>query len=107
MAKNAKATRDAGFLVAAYDGLGDISVNYSVHVGYSITPTVRRGVFKIRLRAFRTQNGDKMPQVAAYETEFPTSQVEDFTAALFQCTVKLEHILEAQQAAERALGAPV
>ncbi len=107
MGRNAKVTPDSGFLIAAYDSLGDMSVNYGVHVGYSITPAVRRGVFKLRLRAFRAQNGDKMPQVASYETEFPTAAIGSFTAALFQCAVKLEHILEVRQGEERREGAPV
>lgn len=102
--KNGKTTSDAGFLLAAYDLLGDVSLEHNVHVGYQITPTVRRGVYKVRLSAMRGANGTKLVKAAAYEREFPTAEVESIGAALFQAAVHIERLLDAQRATEREHG---
>jgi len=104
--KNGKQTTEAGFLLAAYDLLGDISIEHSVHVGYQFTPTVRRGVYKVRLSALRAANGEKMVRAAAYECEFPTSAIQDLGAALFQAAIHLERLLDSQRQVNRAQGAP-
>lgn len=93
-------------MLAAWDMLGDMSVEHNIHVGYSISPTVRRGVFKLRLAAYRGANGAKMIKVESYEHEFPTAQVETLGGALFQCAVKLDHALAASAMANREAGAP-
>jgi hypothetical protein len=102
--KNGKQTTDAGFLLAAYDLLGDISIEHSVSVGYQITPTVRRGVYKVRLSALRAVNGAKLVKDASYEREFPTAEIENLGAALFQAAVQIERILDSKRAVERAQG---
>lgn len=105
--KNGKATTESGFLIAAYDLLGDVSVEHSVSVGYQITPTVRRGVYKMRLSALRTANGSKMVKDASYECEFPTAEVETLAAALFRAAIQLERLLDSKRAVERAQGLDV
>jgi hypothetical protein len=85
--------QETDFLRASWDMLGDISVNHSVTVGYSLSPTVRRGVFKFRLRAFRITPNQGLRQLAEYEIEFPNSMTANLGACLFRCANQLDHIL--------------
>jgi len=100
-----KYKEEDGFLLAAYDLLGDLSVEHNVSVGYQLTPTVRRGKFKIRLVALRGANQAKLVRTAMFEGEFPTAMAETFAGALYRAAVKLADILEQQRASNRAAGA--
>lgn len=88
-----KERAEADFLRATWDLLGDISVNHSVTIGYSLTPTVRRGVFRFRLRAFRVTPNQGLRQLAQYELEFPNSFNADLGGCLFRCANQLDHLL--------------
>ena len=100
--KRAKADLDAeGFLRAAWDTLGDICLNYAVQVGYSVLPTTRRGVFLIRVRAFRAVPNGASVQAASWSQEFPNAQTQSFGGAFFRAANQLDRLLGEQQAQEK------
>jgi hypothetical protein len=91
--KKVNTHEEEDFLRAAWDMLGDVSVNHQVHVGYSFSPTVQRGVFKLRVSAYRATPQEKMCKLASYEMEFPNSTVGTLGACLFRCVNQLDHLL--------------
>ena len=89
----AKLRKHDEFLLAAYDALGDVSLNYDVKVGFSLLPSKRRGIFDIRLRAMRAVPNDKLREVASYTISYPNAAQQELTAALFAAVNKLDHLL--------------
>lgn len=89
-----------GFLLPAYDLLGDICLTHNVQVGFLFYPTKRRGIFSIELRAARSVPNGKPKIVAKYTVEHPTAFIQELSAALFNACNKLDHMLAEQAAQE-------
>lgn len=97
MAPSKKPTSDAAFLIAAYDQLGDVSLTHSVQVGFSIAPTGRRGVFRVRTRAVRNIPNVGRRVVCEVEAEFPNSSNGSWTAFLWSQVNRLEYELGSEE----------
>lgn len=91
-----KANDDDGFLRAAWDYIRDTEHTEDVHVTISAELTNRRGVLKLILRAYGVGQEDLTYPRAKYSVEYPSAQVGTLAAALYQCSIKLDHILTQQ-----------
>jgi len=81
------------FLLATWDALGDVTYNYNVKIAIDLIPTERRGVFRIRVRAFRPKPNAGYERLAVYERLYPTSEISELSAGLFSAANKLDHML--------------
>lgn len=81
------------FLLAAYDQLGDVCLTHNVKVAIDMVSTTRRGVFTVRLRAYRAVPNGGLSKVATYAREYPNSEATEFTAFLFGAVNKLDRML--------------
>lgn len=102
VAPKKQGTSEEDFLRAAWDLLGDVCLNHSVHIAYAFTPDVQRGVFRLRLRAVRTIPNSLPKKIAEYEMPFPNTTVQSMGAALFRCANQLDHLLGAYERQEQA-----
>lgn len=98
MARHALKSQDSeGFLRAFHDTVRDLEGNHYVRVYITLELTKRRGVLRAVLRAYEAgENETPYPQ-AKYSVEYPTAQVGSFEAALYQASIKLDHILTQQK----------
>lgn len=85
--------RDCDMLRATWDLLGDVCISAGVRVAISLLPTERRGVFLVEAKAVQTPPNEKPRVLARYRREFPNSQAQDLSAALFQATNHLDRLV--------------
>ena len=93
MATSKKEKGPGGFIVAAWDQMGDISYYYNVALAIRLLPTKRRGVFAVECAAFRQAQGGKMSRVAKYACEWPNATYQDLTAALWGAVNQVDRLL--------------
>lgn len=91
--KARKMSEEEGFLRAAWDVLGDVCLTWGVQVGYNVLPTTRRGVFLLRLRAFRPVPNSRPRQVASWAQEFPCAQTQTLGGAFFRAANQLDRLM--------------
>ena len=94
-------TSEEGFLRAAWDTLGDVCLTFGVQVGYSVLPTTRRGVFLLRINAFRPVPNGKAHKAASWAQDFPCAQTQSFAGAFFRAANQLDRLLCEQEAQEK------
>jgi hypothetical protein len=94
-------TSEEGFLRAAWDTLGDVCLNFGVQVGYRVLPTARRGVFLLRIDAYRSLPNSSPRKAATWAQEFPCAQTQSFGGAFFRAANQLDALLSSQEAQEK------
>jgi len=93
-----RASDGEGFLRALWDDWRDTEATYAVEAMLSLTLSDRKGVIRMRLSVYRKPVDVPEGPIASYSAEYPTSAVQSFEAALYQCMVKLERVLESRAA---------
>jgi len=98
MARHKLSSSDGeGFLRAFHDSLRDTESNHQVEVIITMRLSDRKGVVVVVLRAYKAGERDAAYPQAQYSREYPTAAVGSFEAALYQASVKLDHILTQQE----------
>jgi hypothetical protein len=95
--KPLKSADGEGFLRAFTDEWADIRADHDVELVMTISPTYRKGVLKLTIKAWAGGLVDIGFPKAQYSVEYPTAAVASFEAALYQAMVRLQRVIEQQE----------
>lgn len=89
------------FTRAAYDEMRDSEVRYATKWSIDLGGTFQKGVWSLRVTAVALTGDCEGRVVAAYEANWPNSQVGSFASFLYQCTHRVARMVEAHWADEQ------
>lgn len=85
---------DHEFLNACWEWAGELGKEHNVAVQMTLTPTDRKGVFKLRARAVDLCDGRVLGVRVQVEDVFPSAKHQTLEGALFQQVTRLSQLLE-------------
>ena len=89
-------TSDREWFLAAWEWCGEVTTDTSMATQVSVTPTKRRGVWRLRGRLCHTVDGRLAGVVAQVEAEWPSSTHQSFGGAFHALLMKLDAVAAAE-----------
>lgn len=100
-AKKAGATSDADWLLGAWQMAGELSREMGLAVQISLTPTNRKGVWRVLVRVLHTADNRPVGIVVQAKGEYPNSAAQSFPAYLSLLMHEADKLLAEEINAER------
>lgn len=89
-----QAKSDMAFLTASWEWAATMGSDFGCGVQITLTPTERKGVFRLRARAVDVVDGTVAGIRVQAEGLFPTAQHQTLEGAIFGLMLKISSLLE-------------
>lgn len=93
MGKSPVGRNDEEYMKAAWDWAGEAAVQHNAGVRLSLTPSKRRGVWRLRAQACETVNERAVGIRVQVEVEWPSVTHSTLAGALLAALMQLDHQL--------------
>lgn len=90
--KKPEGTSDREWFLAAWEWCGEVTTDTRLATQVSVTPTARKGVWRLRGRLCHHVDGKLHGVVAQVETEWPSSAHQSFAGAFHALLMKLDAV---------------
>lgn len=99
--KKPQGTSDADWLLGAWQMAGEMGTDLGLGVAVQLTPTRRKGVWRVRCRLLHLVDGRPTGCVVQTDAEYPNAAAQSFTAFLGQQMHELDKLLLEEINAQR------